>query len=180
MPLTIVNPAPARSFAISSVIRRPDGVARRPPTIATAVFAASIIAFAYSSILWLSLPLLYLVGFGFEVVGDRQLARFRADPSRRGQVLDWGLWRYTRHPNYFGELLCWWGVFLFTAGQLAGLDLALGLVGPLSITGVLVFLTGIPPLEASADAKWGADPAYQAYKRATPVLVPWPRKGSWT
>ena len=121
---------------------------------------------------------IWALGLVIEAVADQQ--KFAFKKAGRARWTDVGLWRLSRHPNYFGELLCWWGVFLFTAGQLTGLDLALGLVGPLSITGVLVFLTGIPPLEASADAKWGADPAYQAYKRATPVLVPWPRKGSWT
>jgi steroid 5-alpha reductase family enzyme len=63
---------------------------------------------------------LWLVGFGFEAIGDQQLARFKADPANRGKVLDRGLWRYTRHPNYFGEACIWWAYYLFAAAPVPG------------------------------------------------------------
>lgn len=116
----------------------------------------------------------WAVGLVIEAVADQQ--KFAYKKTAGARWTDVGVWRYSRHPNYFGEILCWWGVFLFVAPALAGLELALALLGPLSITGVLVYLTGIPPLEASADRKWGSDPAYQAYKQSTNLLVPGPRR----
>ena len=112
----------------------------------------------------------WLVGVVIEAVADQQ--KFVHRRQAGAQWTDVGLWKYSRHPNYFGELLCWWGVFIAAAGALHGVEVLIALVGPLSITGVLLFLTGIPPLEASAERKWGADPAYQQYKARTPVLVP--------
>ena len=64
--------------------------------------------------------LLFAVGFGFEVVGDYQLERFRAEPGNRGTVLDSGLWRYTRHPNYFGDATMWWGMYAMAASTPSG------------------------------------------------------------
>lgn len=116
----------------------------------------------------------WAIGLVIEAVADQQ--KFAHKKTAGARWTDIGLWRHSRHPNYFGELLCWWGVWLFAAPALSGLDFWLALVGPLSITGVLLFLTGIPPLEESADRKWGSDPAYIAYKQRTNVLVPWPRR----
>jgi steroid 5-alpha reductase family enzyme len=113
-------------------------------------------------------------GLIVETVADAQ--KFAHKRTRDAKWTSTGVWRFSRHPNYFGELLCWWGVFVFVSGDLAGANLWLGLIGPLSITGVLLFLTGVPQLEASADRKWGRDRAYQEYKRRTSLLVPWPLK----
>ena len=102
-----------------------------------------------------------------------QLARFLADPANRGRVMDRGLWRSTRHPNYFGELLCWWGVFVFAAGSYAGAAW-IGVTGPVAITWILLRVTGIPTLEASAAKKWGTSEGYQAHVQRTSRLIPWP------
>jgi steroid 5-alpha reductase family enzyme len=89
--------------------------------------------------------------------------------------MDTGLWRFSRHPNYFGELLVWWGVFAFVARDLTGLQW-LAIIGPIAITFLLLRVTGIPTLEASAARKWGTNPDYEAYVRRTSRLIPLPRK----
>lgn len=119
---------------------------------------------------------IWLVGLAVETVADQQKFSFKRQPGAGRRWMDTGLWRYARHPNYFGELLCWWGVFVFAAGDL-GVWIWLGLAGPIAITAILLWGTGIPPLEASARKKWGDDPEYQAYRRRTRLLVPWPRRG---
>lgn len=116
---------------------------------------------------------IWLVGLVIEAVADQQKFAFKRTPEGRGRWTDTGLWRYSRHPNYFGELLCWWGIFVFTAPGLGAWSL-LALVGPLAITGILLYATGIPTVDASARKKWGEDPEYQAYRARTRTLVPWP------
>jgi len=118
---------------------------------------------------------IWLMGLVIEAVADQQKFAFKRTPQGRSRWTDTGLWRYSRHPNYFGELLCWWGVFLFAAPDLGGW-IALAVVGPIAITGILLFATGIPTLDASARRKWGDDPEYQAYRRRTRTLVPWPKR----
>lgn len=111
--------------------------------------------------------LVFAVGFLFEAVGDRQLRRFRADPSNRGQVLDRGLWRYTRHPNYFGDAVLWWGLYIIAAatpgGWLTGLSPAL-------MTLLLRHVSGVTLLEPSLMA---SKAGYHAYVARTPAFVPW-------
>ena len=130
---------------------------------------------AYSP--WMSVGgTIWLAGLAIEALADQQKFAFKQTPQGQTRWTDTGLWRFSRHPNYFGELLCWWGIFVFAAPAL-GVWIVLGAVGPLAITGLLLFVTGIPPLEASAQKRWGSDPAYQAYRRRTRRLVPWPRQG---
>ncbi|MGE3345317.1 MAG: DUF1295 domain-containing protein [Vicinamibacterales bacterium] len=117
--------------------------------------------------------LVWAVGLIIETLADAQKFRVKRQPSGSRRWVDTGLWTYARYPNYFGEMLCWWGVFLFVAPDL-GVWNALGILGPLSITYILLKVTGIPPLEKSAAKKWGADPEYQAYVRRTRLLVPLP------
>jgi steroid 5-alpha reductase family enzyme len=109
----------------------------------------------------------WLVGMVFEVVGDAQLARFRADPGNRGEVLDRGLWRWTRHPNYFGECLLWWGFF--------GFALAAGawwtVFSPILMTFLLLRVSGVTLLEQDIGER---RPAYADYIRRTSAFVPWP------
>lgn len=127
---------------------------------------------AYSP--WMSVGgTLWLAGLLIEAVADQQKFAFKQTPRGRTHWTDVGLWRYSRHPNYFGELLCWWGIFFYAAAGM-GAWIALAAAGPLAITGLLLFVTGIPPLEASAAKRWGQDPAYQAYRRRTRALLPWP------
>jgi len=122
---------------------------------------------------WLDLTgtLIWLTGFVFEAVGDWQLARFKAHPANRGQVMDQGLWRYTRHPNYFGESLIWWGLFVIALSHPANWWTV---VSPVIITAVLLKMTGIPLTERLIIQK---KPDYQDYIRNTSAFFPWvPKK----
>jgi steroid 5-alpha reductase family enzyme len=112
--------------------------------------------------------LLWVVGFGFESVGDWQLTKFRNDPAGKGQVMDRGLWRYTRHPNYFGDAVVWWGLFLFAAHHWIGL---LTVVAPVLMTFTLAKGTGKPLLEKDMASR---RPGYADYVRRTSGFVPWP------
>ncbi|HET7555794.1 MAG TPA: DUF1295 domain-containing protein, partial [Gaiellaceae bacterium] len=118
----------------------------------------------------------WLVGLLVEAVADAQKSAFRAKDENRGRFVASGLWRYSRHPNYFGEMLVWWGLFLYVVPVLHGAAFAV-VAGPVFITLLLLFVSGIPPLERSADEKYGDDPAYRDYKRRTSILVPLPPRG---
>jgi len=109
-------------------------------------------------------------GLIIETVADQQKFAFKQSPDAKWT--DVGLWRWSRHPNYFGELTCWWGLFVAIAPNLPGGWWLVALIGPVTITVVILFLTGVPQLETRADQRWGRDPAYQRYKAATPLLVP--------
>ncbi len=116
---------------------------------------------------------MWALGFGLEVVADAQKWAFRSDPANDGAFIQHGLWSWSRHPNYFGEILLWVGVFVIASPQLVGLQW-LAVLSPVFVTVLLVAGSGIPLLEASAEKRWGQDPAYQAYRSRTQVLVPWP------
>lgn len=124
---------------------------------------------------WSAIKVVALVawaaGLVIEAVADIQKFRHKSRPGGGSRWVDTGLWHYSRHPNYFGELVCWWAVWLFVAQDLGWLAVP-GLIGPVTITGVLLWLTGIPTLERSAMKKWGNDPAYQAYRARTRLLIP--------
>jgi steroid 5-alpha reductase family enzyme len=111
---------------------------------------------------------IWSIGFMFEAVGDAQLDRFIANPLNKGNILTTGLWRYSRHPNYFGESLMWWGICIASVG-LTTLPL-LGLVSPLLITFLLLKVSGIPMLEK----KWEGNPQWEAYKARTSAFIPLP------
>ncbi len=113
----------------------------------------------------------WMSGFAFEVIGDAQLARFLGNPKQRGQLMQTGLWRYTRHPNYFGEVTLWWGIWLLSLGVVPGWW---GLVGPVTITTLIVFVSGIPLLEK----KYAGRADFEAYRARTSVFFPWPPKAS--
>ncbi len=113
---------------------------------------------------------LYLLGVFFEWTGDWQLARFKADPANEGKILDTGLWRYTRHPNYFGDCAAWWGIWLCCAG--AGWNYALyTLPGPLFLTFTLTKWSGAALLEAGMKKKRGDK--YADYIARTSPFIPW-------
>ncbi|GAA4900144.1 steroid 5-alpha reductase family enzyme [Stackebrandtia albiflava] len=114
----------------------------------------------------------WLVGFGFEAVSDHQLARFRSDPANRGRVLDSGLWRYSRHPNYFGDACVWWGLFLIAAGGLPG---AATVLSPLVMTYFLAAKTGRPLMDAHMSR---TRPGYADYIRRTSGFIPLPPRRS--
>ena len=111
---------------------------------------------------------LWLVGMGFESIGDWQLARFRADPANANRVLDSGLWRYTRHPNYFGDCLVWWGFF---AIALAVPGAVWTVVSPIAMTVLLRRVSGVSLLERSLAKR---KPGYAAYMACTNAFVPGP------
>ncbi|MBA3940573.1 MAG: hypothetical protein C0520_05130 [Sphingopyxis sp.] len=112
------------------------------------------------------------VGIAFETIGDAQLNRFRADPANRGKVLDTGLWRYTRHPNYFGDALTWWGLWLLAAdtGHWAAIA---SIVGPVFLTFTLTRWSGKALLERGLHK---TRPDYAAYVQRTSGFIPWPPK----
>jgi steroid 5-alpha reductase family enzyme len=118
----------------------------------------------------------WLIGLLIEAAADAQKSAFRAKGANRGRFITTGLWRYSRHPNYFGEILVWWGLFVYAVPFLDGAAFAV-VIGPAFITLLLLFVSGIPPLERSAEQKYGDDPAYRDYKRRTSVLVPLPPRG---
>jgi steroid 5-alpha reductase family enzyme len=111
---------------------------------------------------------LWAVGLGFEAVGDWQLARFRSDPANRGKVMDQGLWHYTRHPNYFGDAVAWWGLFLIALATPRGW---LSAPGPALMTFLLLRISGVALLERSLKRR---KPEYQAYIERTSAFFPWP------
>ncbi len=110
--------------------------------------------------------LIWGVGFLFEVVGDRQLAQFKRDAGNKGKILRTGLWRYSRHPNYFGEATMWWGLFVMALPVPWGWT---GIIGPLTITYLLRFVSGVPMLERKLRGR----PEFERYARVTNAFLPW-------
>lgn len=108
-----------------------------------------------------------VLGLGLEAAADAQLSRFRADPTSAGGVLDTGLWRFSRHPNYFGDALFWWGMGIVALGDGAWW----ALVGPAVMTWLLVKVSGVTLLEEGLRRN---RPGYDAYVRRTSAFVPWP------
>jgi steroid 5-alpha reductase family enzyme len=111
---------------------------------------------------------LWAVGFAFETVGDLQLARFKADPAKRGKVMDRGLWRYTRHPNYFGDFCVWWGIWLVA---LATGSAWWTVVGPALMSVLLIRVSGAALLERSLTRRRAG---YADYVARTSAFFPWP------
>lgn len=114
--------------------------------------------------------LLWVAGFGIEVVADRQKSAFRESPENSNRFIRHGLWAWSRHPNYFGEILLWVGVALLAAPALSGWQ-RVTLISPLFVYLLLTRISGVPMLEGRANRKWGEDPEYQAYRRSTPSLL---------
>lgn len=119
---------------------------------------------------WLGLGV-WVVGFYFEAIGDWQLARFKADPRNKGKLLMSGVWRYTRHPNYFGDAAQWWGFYLIALATGSGWWTV---ISPVLMTFFLRFVSGVRMLEKSMkDAKSG----YKEYVESTNAFIPWfPKK----
>ena len=114
--------------------------------------------------------LLFTLGFFFEAVSDWQLVLFKRHPANKGRIITQGLWRLSRHPNYFGEAILWWGIFLIGLGSPAGI---FGLTSPLIINFLLLKVSGIPMLEE----KYRGNPEFEAYKARTNAFFPWfPRR----
>jgi steroid 5-alpha reductase family enzyme len=109
--------------------------------------------------------LIFLSGFMFEVIGDHQMSRFKTQPENAGELMTTGLWKYTRHPNYFGEVMLWWGIWLFAIPEINGLYT---IIGPLTITLLIRYVSGVPMLEKRYEGR--AD--WEVYKAKTPVFIP--------
>ena len=121
---------------------------------------------------WAGLAI-WLIGLLTETIADYQKFVFKNQPKNKNKWIQTGLWRYSRHPNYFGEMLVWWGIFSLALPYLAGWKL-LSMVGPLFITFILLFVSGIPPLEKRSDQKYGKNKKYREYKKKTSLLIPLP------
>lgn len=119
---------------------------------------------------------LWLAGFGMEVVADQQKRAFKANAANRGRFISSGLWAWSRHPNYAGEILLWVGMAVMALPVLSGWQYVT-LVSPLFVALLLLRVSGVPMLEAKADTTWGGQADYEAYKARTPVLVPRPPRG---
>lgn len=124
------------------------------------------------SLIWSDVigTIVWVTGFLFEAVGDYQLLRFVADPGNRGKIMAFGLWRYTRHPNYFGEVSQWWGIFIIAAAVPYGW---VGVIGPLTISLLILRVSGIPMLEK----RYEGNLEFEEYKKRTSVFIPWFPKG---
>lgn len=119
--------------------------------------------------------LVWAFGFGFEVVADSQKTKFNRDPANKGKFINSGLWSWSRHPNYFGEIVLWIGVALVALPILRGWQW-ITMISPIFITVLLTRVSGIPMLEKRADQKWGGQEDYEAYKSHTSILIPLPPK----
>jgi len=128
------------------------------------------IIFSQGNLNWLNILgiLIWLIGFYFEVTADKQLKKFVRNPNNKGKILQSGLWAYSRHPNYFGEVTMWWGIWL--------LNLSSNLwtiVGPLTITFLILKVSGVPLLEK----KYDGNTEFENYKKRVSVFIPWwPKK----
>jgi steroid 5-alpha reductase family enzyme len=121
--------------------------------------------------------IVWVVGIGLEAVADAQKSRFRADPANKGRFIHTGLWSWSRHPNYFGEILLWVGVAIVALPVLRGWQWAT-LISPVFVALLLLRVSGVPLLEKAADEKWGGQLDYEAYKHRTSLLLPRPpRRG---
>ena len=115
--------------------------------------------------------LLWIIGFGIEVIADNQKTVFNSDPKNKDKWIDSGLWSYSRHPNYFGEILLWTGISFFGVSCFTGLE-RVAWISPIFIYILLTKISGTPILDRRALEKWGHDPEYQKYRDETPALFP--------
>jgi len=139
--------------------------------IASPIVAGGFAPAAAGALTWVGVAL-WTVGVLFEAVGDAQLERFRRDPANRGRIMDVGLWRYTRHPNYFGDACVWWGIFLVAADAPGAL---VTVYAPVTMTLLLTKGSGARILERHMSGR----PGWAAYAARTSAFIPWPpRRGA--
>jgi steroid 5-alpha reductase family enzyme len=117
--------------------------------------------------------LVWLLGFAIEVIADRQKSKFKAEAKNAGKFINVGLWAWSRHPNYFGEIVLWIGVAIIALPTLNGWQW-LTMISPIFVIILLTRISGVPMLEARADEKWGGQADYEEYKAKTSILVPLP------
>ncbi len=115
----------------------------------------------------------WLVGMTIEIVADQQKTAFKANPENSDKFISTGLWAWSRHPNYFGEILLWTGILIIALPVLKGAQWV-ALISPLFVWFLLTKVSGIPMLQAKSDQRWGGQPDYEAYKEKTPKLIPRP------
>ncbi|MGB5731673.1 MAG: DUF1295 domain-containing protein [Acidimicrobiia bacterium] len=142
-------------------------------TIACAL--AIITSIERRSIGWLAVfgTAIWIAGFAIEVMADQQKSVFKRDPANEGKFISTGLWAWSRHPNYFGEIALWTGIAIMAIPLLSGWRWVV-LISPVFVTLLLTRVSGIPMLEARAQKRWGDDDDFQAYTRNTSVLIPRP------
>ena len=119
--------------------------------------------------------LVWLFGFGWEAVADAQKSAFKKDPANKGKFINVGLWKWSRHPNYFGEITLWTGILIMAIPVLSGLSW-LVVISPIFVFLLLTKISGVNLQTAQAKQRWGDDPAYQEYLASTPMLIPRPPK----
>jgi steroid 5-alpha reductase family enzyme len=139
------------------------------------IFSFSKDNIVMTSLTWLGFTI-WLIGWVIEFTADLQKYRFGQNPKNKDKWIQTGIWKYSRHPNYFGEILVWIGVYTYTVSALSSIEGIIALASPLFISYLLLFVSGLPPLEKGADKKWGSDPKYREYKKKTSVLIPLPRR----
>ncbi len=113
---------------------------------------------------------IWTIGILIEIVADQQKSAFRADPDNKGKFINTGLWAWSRHPNYFGEIVLWTGMAIIAIPVLQGWQWAT-LISPVFVFFLLTKVSGVPMLEEAADERWGGQDDYEAYKQKTPVLM---------
>ena len=119
--------------------------------------------------------ILWLTGFVIEIVADEQKRKFKLDPSKQNSFITDGLWGWSQHPNYFGEIVLWIGVSLVALPGLSSWQ-HFTLISPVFVFILLTRISGLPMLNSAARKRWGDDPEFLAYKKSTPVLIPRPPK----
>jgi len=125
-----------------------------------------------TEVMWVGF-IIWALGLILESTADFQKYNFKQNEKNKDRFIQSGIWKYSRHPNYFGEILCWVGIYIFVFASLTSLQKIVSLASPLFIIILLLFVTGLPPLEKYADKKWGKQKDYQEYKRKTSILIPW-------
>lgn len=119
---------------------------------------------------------MWVIGFFIEVIADAQKTTFKKDPNNKGKFITEGLWSWSRHPNYFGEILLWCGMAVLALPVMSGWQYV-ALISPVFVFMLLARISGIPQLAAKGKERWGDDPEYQKYLARTSVLIPMPPKG---
>ena len=121
--------------------------------------------------------LIWIIGFSIEIIADRQKQIFRSNPDNKNTFITSGLWSWSRHPNYFGEIILWIGIFTISIRVLSGWHY-LTFISPIFVFVLLTYISGIPLLEKAADAHWGTSSSYKIYRQNTSILIPFPPKKS--
>jgi steroid 5-alpha reductase family enzyme len=117
---------------------------------------------------------LWLIGLVIETIADSQKFRFKNNPKNNEKWIQSGLWRYSRHPNYFGEITLWWGVYVFSVSLLP--EIWPTIIGPLYISFLILFVSGVPTVEKRMDKKFAKNKNYWQYKKTTSAIILWPKK----